>query len=286
MASGDDELRNRAIGMLYATRRNLEELGDFLEPNRINEMEADLETIAMLLPEASTEELEMIVRSLETEAWDIPDTMYGDAPIKGEPFQTIIGWKRLEPEFAHQTIVTLWGTRHERDLSDHRVLLNLVLEFSNAHPPMQSVIRVWWTKSQRDIQKQEHTAHQLEEFIHLGFALEKEEEVKAGVRFLFDARDSLLLNQNRWQLYLRLGLVDALKNFPPYPYEADLLQTAVRILALSDPLVRIHHHFRPIFDALRAIERDDLINDATQHLKKNVPESDWQQVAETLGLGT
>jgi len=71
-----NELRNEAEGLLFSTERSLENYGDELPEEEREEIAEDIETIKELIGDASVEELEAIIDSLEASASRISEAMY------------------------------------------------------------------------------------------------------------------------------------------------------------------------------------------------------------------
>ncbi len=77
------EKRNQALGLLYSTDRSLNDYGHMLPAQERDEMLQDVSTIKQLVEDASIDELETIVASLETIAYRIADIMYQSMDTAG-----------------------------------------------------------------------------------------------------------------------------------------------------------------------------------------------------------
>lgn len=69
-------LRNRATGLVYSTERSLAEYGEYLQKHELDEIHYDLRTVKELLEDATKEELEAILQSLEASAYRLAEAMY------------------------------------------------------------------------------------------------------------------------------------------------------------------------------------------------------------------
>ncbi len=69
-------LRNRATGLVYSTERSLTEYGEYLQQHELEEIHYDLRTVKELLEDATKEELEAILQSLEASAYRLAEAMY------------------------------------------------------------------------------------------------------------------------------------------------------------------------------------------------------------------
>jgi molecular chaperone DnaK len=70
------DLRNRATGLVYSTERSLAEYGEYLQKHELDEIHYDLRTVKELLEDATKEELEAILQSLEASAYRLAEAMY------------------------------------------------------------------------------------------------------------------------------------------------------------------------------------------------------------------
>ncbi len=70
------DLRNRATGLVYSTERSLAEYGEYLQKHELDEIHYDLRTVKELLQDATKEELEAILQSLEASAYRLAEAMY------------------------------------------------------------------------------------------------------------------------------------------------------------------------------------------------------------------
>ena len=70
------DLRNRATGLVYSTERSLAEYGEYLQQHELDEIHYDLRTVKELLEDATKEELEAILQSLEASAYRLAEAMY------------------------------------------------------------------------------------------------------------------------------------------------------------------------------------------------------------------
>ncbi|MEZ4459773.1 MAG: molecular chaperone DnaK [bacterium] len=77
------ELRNRAAGLVYSTRRSLAEYGEYLSQHELEEVRYDLRTVKELLEDANKEELEAILQSLEASAYRLAEAMYSGIDTGG-----------------------------------------------------------------------------------------------------------------------------------------------------------------------------------------------------------
>ena len=68
--------RNQALGLLYSSDRSLTDYGHMIPSPEREEMRQDVDTIKQLVEDASLDELETIVSSLEAIAYRIADIMY------------------------------------------------------------------------------------------------------------------------------------------------------------------------------------------------------------------
>jgi molecular chaperone DnaK len=75
------EMRNEAEGLLYSTERSLNAYGDNLSPEEQEEIRGDIETVKELLEDASLEELEAIIDSLQASAHRLSEAMYADEDV-------------------------------------------------------------------------------------------------------------------------------------------------------------------------------------------------------------
>ncbi|MFB6351490.1 MAG: Hsp70 family protein, partial [Bradymonadaceae bacterium] len=72
------EMRNEAEGLLFSTKRSLDAHGEDLPEEEREEIRNDIETIQELIDDATMEELEAIIDSLEASAHRIADAVYAD----------------------------------------------------------------------------------------------------------------------------------------------------------------------------------------------------------------
>ncbi|MFB6264088.1 MAG: Hsp70 family protein, partial [Bradymonadaceae bacterium] len=89
-----NDLQNEAEGLLYSTERTLQSYGHELPEEERVEIEEDIETIKSLVDDASIEELETMIESLEAAAHRLADVMYDNtegAPEAGEPEESSPG---------------------------------------------------------------------------------------------------------------------------------------------------------------------------------------------------
>lgn len=70
------ELRNQAEGLLYSTQRSLQEFGEILPPEERDEIAQDIQTIQELIGDATFEELETIIATLQDGAYRLAEAMY------------------------------------------------------------------------------------------------------------------------------------------------------------------------------------------------------------------
>jgi molecular chaperone DnaK len=70
------ELKVQAEGLLYSSKRSLEEYGSVLPPHERQELDSDLEAASTLLEGASAQELRTIISSLEAVAYRLAEVMY------------------------------------------------------------------------------------------------------------------------------------------------------------------------------------------------------------------
>ncbi len=70
------EKRNQALGLLYSTRRSIEDYGDLLADGERVELAQDVETIGSLVEDATIGELGTIISTLEAAAYRIAELMY------------------------------------------------------------------------------------------------------------------------------------------------------------------------------------------------------------------
>lgn len=75
------ELQNRARGLVYQTDRSLAQYGEYLEDDERLEIKEDVETVKELLMDATIEELESIIGSLEASAYRLADAMYSSLDL-------------------------------------------------------------------------------------------------------------------------------------------------------------------------------------------------------------
>ena len=82
------EKRNEAEGLLFSTERSLNSYGEDLPDEERREIEDDIATIKELIDDATLEELDAIIDSLEASAHRIADAMYAgmddEPPVSGE----------------------------------------------------------------------------------------------------------------------------------------------------------------------------------------------------------
>jgi len=75
--------RVEAQGLLYSTERSLEEFGGLMDDQERNDLIADITTIKELIEDATFEELDTIVATLESGAYRLAELMY--ATMEEEP---------------------------------------------------------------------------------------------------------------------------------------------------------------------------------------------------------
>ena len=88
------EMRNEAEGLLFSTERSLKAHGDELPEEERLEIENDIETIQELIDDATIEELEAIIDSLEASAHRIADAVYAD--MEDAPGESGVGEEEEE----------------------------------------------------------------------------------------------------------------------------------------------------------------------------------------------
>jgi molecular chaperone DnaK len=72
------EMRNEAEGLMFSTQRSLEAYGDKLPEEERGEIEHDIETVRELIDDATYEELEAIIDSLQASANRIAEAAYAE----------------------------------------------------------------------------------------------------------------------------------------------------------------------------------------------------------------
>ena len=70
------EMKNQAEGLLYSTERSLEAYGSELPPEELEDMKEAVATVKGLIDDATLEELETIMQTLETAAHRLAEAMY------------------------------------------------------------------------------------------------------------------------------------------------------------------------------------------------------------------
>ncbi len=82
------EMKNQAEGLLYSTERSLEAYGSELPPEELEDLKEAVATVKGLIDDATLEELETIMQTLETAAHRLAEAMYESMEESSEAGET------------------------------------------------------------------------------------------------------------------------------------------------------------------------------------------------------